>query len=693
MEARSEGTQNLESSAKRSTGFRDRKQRHGNVGKGRVEANLHSKGRDSGGEDEGKRKIRIGDRSSPGKVAGSNMAMANECESCKGVASPIGDVIIEENWTSGSTQNRDDRADSQRKVSGRYGFVSQYFEWVQQRKSVWLTLKSTTLQAKNYVVPRVESSCLWARTCLINIARLWLVIFVLWLNCCVRGIGSFLHLGMAAFFVLLWCSFLSSIAIVGFIYVLSTMVITCVAAFVLGNTYGILIMFSLGALMLWMYGSFWITGTFVLIGGIFLASSYPHVAILITTIYSIYCAKVHVGWLGSVFCVNMAFISSDILLYFLKESVDESEGQTSSDQAKSSKNRGRHFYTESTKPYSSDGGAGSSGRPSGESFHTNQLGGLNTGPSTGGQAEPISNLAEEEVMRLLDSPDYYATLGLSRFEDINSATLKREYRKKAMLVHPDKNMGNVKAEEAFKKLQNAYEALLDLDKKKIYDEELQREELLRSLNMFRSGAKKNGRYGASEYGFIFAEDDFEDLHVESRRIACKKCSGSHIWMHTGRAKARARWCQDCQDYHQAKDGDGWIEQSVQPFFFGILQKVDLPRAYACVDSRIFDVTEWVGCQGMKCTPNTHKPTFHINTTIMGKGPACGRSQGYKDTANGGMATNFNENMTEEEFFKWLANAMATGTFDSGDGAQENSNMETNSRAKNSKKKRKGKRQL
>ena len=28
-----------------------------------------------------------------------------------------------------------------------------------------------------------------------------------------------------------------------------------------------------------------------------------------------------------------------------------------------------------------------------------------------------------------------------------------------MLVHPDKNMGNVKAEEAFKKLQNAYEVM------------------------------------------------------------------------------------------------------------------------------------------------------------------------------------------------------------------------------------------
>ena len=66
---------------------------------------------DSDGEDEGKQKGRTGDRSSPRKVAGSNMAVANDCEPCKGVTSPNGvahsrypeNLINEENWTSGST--------------------------------------------------------------------------------------------------------------------------------------------------------------------------------------------------------------------------------------------------------------------------------------------------------------------------------------------------------------------------------------------------------------------------------------------------------------------------------------------------------------------------------------------------------------------------------------------------------------
>ena len=32
--------------------------------------------------------------------------------------------------------------------------------------------------------------------------------------------------------------------------------------------------------------------------------------------------------------------------------------------------------------------------------------------------------------------------------------------------------------------------------------------------------------------------------------------------------------QDCKDFHQAKDGDGWVEQSFQPVLFGMLQKVN-----------------------------------------------------------------------------------------------------------------------
>lgn len=130
-------------------------------------------------------------------------------------------------------------------------------------------------------------------------------------------------------------------------------------------------------------------------------------------------------------------------------------------------------------------------------------------------------------------------------------------------------------------------------------------------------------------GCKHSEDDGdEDLPAGSRRILCRKCGNNHAWIFTNKTKLRARWCQvrlstilinsavqrqhshknyrkmviifmelhivlsidsvtilicnsapsaqECQDHHPAKDGDGWIEQTGQAFFFGIFQKVRDP---------------------------------------------------------------------------------------------------------------------
>ncbi|GLT93941.1 hypothetical protein SLE2022_117090 [Rubroshorea leprosula] len=60
---------------------------------------------------------------------------------------------------------------------------------------------------------------------------------------------------------------------------------------------------------------------------------------------------------------------------------------------------------------------------------------------------------------------------------IELKSLRREYHKKAMLVHLDKNMGSPLASESFKKLQCAYEVLSDSMKKREYDQQLSEEEL------------------------------------------------------------------------------------------------------------------------------------------------------------------------------------------------------------------------
>ncbi len=64
--------------------------------------------------------------------------------------------------------------------------------------------------------------------------------------------------------------------------------------------------------------------------------------------------------------------------------------------------------------------------------------------------------------------DYYKILGIEK--NATTADIKKAYRKKAIEFHPDKNPGDAKAEEMFKKAAEAYEVLSDPDKKARYDQ-------------------------------------------------------------------------------------------------------------------------------------------------------------------------------------------------------------------------------
>ncbi|KAI5414709.1 Bifunctional aspartokinase/homoserine dehydrogenase 1 [Lathyrus oleraceus] len=116
----------------------------------------------------------------------------------------------------------------------------------------------------------------------------------------------------------------------------------------------------------------------------------------------------------------------------------------------------------------------------------------------------------DEMRRILKSLNHYEALGFNRHKKIDAAVLKKEYRKKAMLVHPDKNMGSSMSSESFKKLQCAYKVLADSVKKRDYDEQLRKEE-----SMAKSVCQKS--HSSSH------QDNTEYRSEEPRRIQCTKC--------------------------------------------------------------------------------------------------------------------------------------------------------------------------
>lgn len=145
--------------------------------------------------------------------------------------------------------------------------------------------------------------------------------------------------------------------------------------------------------------------------------SHERVALLITTTYSVYCAWAYVGWLGLLIGLNFSFISSDVLIYFLKNNVNQHRRPNRFSEQEAGMQGQPGFFNGETEHASTseiDPGLLSADRSPGV-------------PSTSGADS--ERTSEEEMVRLLNCTDHYSVLGLSRFEDIDVSLLKREYRK------------------------------------------------------------------------------------------------------------------------------------------------------------------------------------------------------------------------------------------------------------------------
>lgn len=208
-----------------------------------------------------------------------------------------------------------------------------------------------------------------------------------------------------------------------------------------------------------------------------------------------------------------------------------------------------------------------------------------------GQTYDLPKNGDAAVMLMLQNKesDPYSVLCVP--SDATEDDIRKQYRKLAVLIHPDKNT-HPQADEAFKTLANAFDILSDPEKRASYDVEA-------AWKM--RAEERQERYGRHTSPEQFFADLGKKMQEMQNSLPCNVCDGKHRRYNTDRFILTARYCSRCNTRHAAKEGDLWAESS----FLGYKL-----HFYACMEGEIFDVTEWAACQGIgRVEANPH--TVHL----------------------------------------------------------------------------------
>lgn len=130
--------------------------------------------------------------------------------------------------------------------------------------------------------------------------------------------------------------------------------------------------------------------------------------------------------------------------------------------------KAKDFINELDNFQASDGVEGNEEERGGEGVRRRRRGSESGAEGAPEEEEEMDYTPEqrEAVKRVLRCKDYYDILDVSR--SATEADLKKQYRRLALQLHPDKNRAP-KADEAFKAVSNAYGVLSDKEKRDRYD--------------------------------------------------------------------------------------------------------------------------------------------------------------------------------------------------------------------------------
>ncbi|KAM4582960.1 dnaJ homolog subfamily C member 14 [Fundulus diaphanus] len=205
-------------------------------------------------------------------------------------------------------------------------------------------------------------------------------------------------------------------------------------------------------------------------------------------------------------------------------------------------------------------------------------------PGRAGKGEPSQEL--ERLLALAEVPegelDPFTVLGVE--VHATETELKKAYRQLAVQVHPDKNK-HPRAGEAFKVLRAAWDIVSNPETRREYElKRMAATELSKSMNEFLTKLQ-------------------DDLKEAMNTMMCTKCEGKHKRFEMDRDPAEARFCAECSRCHGAEEGDLWAESSM----------LGLRITYfACMEGKVYDITEWAGCQRISISPDTHRVPYHIS---------------------------------------------------------------------------------